>query len=72
LASFEEYLLVSQRRPRVEPFYRNPDGQWMIGTIVDGLDAVLRVRCLGIELPLAQIYTGVTFPPTKEAAEPVR
>ena len=69
-ASFEEYLLVAQDRPRVEPFRRRPDGEWTIGQIVDGLDAVLQVRCLGVDLPLAQVYAGVTFPPAAADAEP--
>ena len=63
LPSFEEYLLVAQHRPRVEPFHRNAAGEWTIGTAVDGLDAVLHVRCLGIDVPLAHVYARVTFPP---------
>ncbi len=27
------------------------------------LDAILHVRCLGIEIPLAQVYARVDFPP---------
>jgi Uma2 family endonuclease len=62
LPSFEEYLLVAPHRPRAEPFYRNADGEWMIGRSVEGLDAVLRVRCLRIDIPLAQVYARVDFP----------
>ena len=62
LEPFEEYLLVAQHRPRVEPFYRSADGEWMIGKAVEGMDAVLRVRCLAIDIPLAHIYARVTFP----------
>ncbi len=70
LASLQEYLLVAQDRPRVEPFYCKADGEWTIGKVVEGLEAVLRVRCLGIEIPLGQIYAGVTFPPPPPAAPP--
>ena len=63
LASFEEYLLVAQHRPRVEPFYRRSEGEWMIGNGVQGLDAVLHIRCLDVDIPLKHIYRGVTFPP---------
>ena len=70
LESFEEYLLVAQHRPRVEPFYREPDGEWMIGRTVHGLDGVLHIRCLGIDVPLAQVYARVTFPPAAPPVEP--
>ena len=68
LDSLQEYVLVAQDRPQVEPFYRQPDGVWAIGKTVDGLDGVLRLR-MGVELPLAQVYAGVTFPDT--ATEPI-
>ena len=64
LASLQEYLLVAQDRPQVEPFYRQADGTWAIGRIVAGLDAAVAFRSLpGVELTLAQVYAGVTFPP---------
>ena len=68
LATLEEYLLVAQDRPRVEPFYRKADGEWTIGKVIDGLDAVVPIRCLGIELLMKHIYARVAFPP--EVAEP--
>lgn len=63
LESFEEYLLVAQHRPRVEAFYRKGDGEWVIAKTVEGLDAAVRIRCLGIEMSLEQIYARVAFPP---------
>ena len=61
--SLQEYLLVAQDRPRVEPFYRQPEGGGMIGQVVDGLDGVVRLRSLNVELSLSDIYERVTFPP---------
>ena len=63
IASLQEYLLVSQDRPQVEPFHRQPNGMWGIGQTVEGLDGVVSLPSLGIELPLAQVYADVTFPP---------
>ncbi len=63
MESLKEYLLVAQDRPRVEPFYRQADGGWGIGEVVDGLAGVVRLRSLAVELPLSDIYERVTFPP---------
>ena len=69
IASVEEYVLISQDRPSAQTFLRQPDGTWsMMG--VNGLDAMLRVRSLKIEIPLAEIYYRITFaepPRTPEA-----
>lgn len=69
LESLEEYLLVSQHQPRVEPFYRNANGEWMIGKIVDCLDGILPIRFLRIEIPMAHVYARVEFPPLPTAPE---
>ena len=63
MESLQEYLLVAQDRPRVEPFYRQADGGWAIGQVVDGFDGLLLLRSLPVELPLTEIYELVTLPP---------
>ncbi len=74
IKSLQEYLLVSQDRPQVERYYRQRNGVWGIGRIVAGLEATLAFRSLGkVELPLAEVYADVTFPPlpaTPDADEP--
>jgi Uma2 family endonuclease len=62
LESLQEYVLVSQDRPQVETFFRQIDGTWLL-TPYFGMESVLRLRSLEIELPLAEIYAGVEFPP---------
>lgn len=59
LASLHDYLLVSQRRPRVERYTRRGD-EWVLREI-DGLGGVVRLPDLGCELALAEIYDKVTF-----------
>ena len=68
--SLQEYLLVAQDQPRIQTFYRHPEGMWAVAGAVEGMDAVLRVRSLGIEVPLAQVYADVTFPPVVPSTEP--
>ena len=61
LPSFAEYVLVSQKEPLVEVFFRLADGTWQL-TPVRGRDAVVRLQSLGIELRLAEVYDRVEFP----------
>jgi Uma2 family endonuclease len=68
LESFEEYVLIDQSEASVEWFRRQADGDWSIGT-AEGLDAILTLGSMGIELPLKEIYANVELPikPTPEA-----
>jgi Uma2 family endonuclease len=60
IPSFEEYILVSQSGALVEGSLRTPDG-WLLATHF-GMEASATIRCLGLEIPLAEIYAGITFP----------
>ncbi len=53
--SLEEYLLISQHQPEVQSFLRQPDGTWNLA-FYRGLDAVAKIRCLPMDLPLAELY----------------
>jgi Uma2 family endonuclease len=66
--SIEEYVLVSQDRPRVETFTRQKGGTWLFDAAAD-LAATVRLHVLGIDLPLAEIYAGVEFPPAEPPPE---
>jgi Uma2 family endonuclease len=68
LDSLQEYVLVSQDRPQIEPFFRQRDGTWLL-TPYHGLDAIVHLRSLEIEIPAAEIYEGVVFPPEEEPKE---
>ena len=61
LASLEEYVLVAQDRPLVEVFTRQEAGHWLF-TAAQGLGAAAKLRGLGVDLPLAEVYTGIAFP----------
>jgi Uma2 family endonuclease len=69
IESFQEYVLVSQTTPRVETYFRHPDGGWRIDFAI-GLDSKISLRSVPAELPLSEIYAGITFPaPTDADAE---
>lgn len=61
--SLKAYFLVSQDLARVETFSRNTDRSGWLLTDVLGVDAVLPIPCLGIELRMADLYDRVAFPP---------
>lgn len=60
LPSLRAYVRVEQERPEAVVDMRTPEG-WK-SERVSGLDAVVRLPELGIELPLAELYERVTFP----------
>lgn len=60
IESFEEYVLIAQEGLSVETFLRQPDGTWSLAAY-NGRDAIAKIRCLGIDLPLAEVYAGVEF-----------
>ena len=60
LESLREYVLISQEKPRVETYLRQPDGSWRYQS-VEGLHTSVTLRSIGIEVPLSEIYRGITF-----------
>ena len=72
LPSFTDYLLISQDAPVVEHFFRRMvDGQssqWLYEAY-KGLDAVVKLPALNIEVPLLDIYEKIDFPPAKSPSD---
>ncbi len=60
LSSLQAYVRIEQDRPEVVVDRRTPEG-WK-SERVSGLDAVVRLPELGIELALTELYERVTFP----------
>jgi Uma2 family endonuclease len=63
IASLGAYLLISQDRPHVEQYIRQPSGDWLLRETT-GVEAKLEVATLGVAIPMSEIYAGVKFPPT--------
>ncbi len=60
--TLQEYVMVSQEQARVETIFRQADGTWALA-FYDGLSAIARMRSLGIDLPLSEVYADVDLPP---------
>lgn len=65
IPSLREYLLVSQNEPSIEHFTRRGDTYWEL-TETSGLDSQLVLSSIGCEIPLAEIYSKIEFPPPTE------
>jgi Uma2 family endonuclease len=63
--TLREYLLVAQHRPHVTRLFKQDDGTW-VHTEVNDLESTLALTSLGCELPLTEIYAGVSFDKTPD------
>jgi Uma2 family endonuclease len=61
LPSLAAYLVFAQDEIKAWVWTRGPAGFAPGPTVLAGGDAVLRIEALGIDLPLAQVYTRVRF-----------
>jgi Uma2 family endonuclease len=63
LASFCEYLLVSQAEPYIEQYYngdRPSSDRWQ-WQVYDGSDRAIVLHSLNIELPMSEVYRRINF-----------
>lgn len=61
IPSLNAYVLIEQEAPLVVVFRRTDAG--FVREVYEGLDAVLRLREIEVELPLSEVYEGVEFIP---------
>ncbi|MGE0129697.1 MAG: Uma2 family endonuclease [Blastocatellales bacterium] len=66
--SLTDYVLVSQKKPLIEHFQRQPNGQWLM-TEVRGMEGELHIASIDCHLKLAEVYDRVEFPSEKPAEE---
>ncbi|HYT61806.1 MAG TPA: Uma2 family endonuclease [Haliangiales bacterium] len=66
--SLREYLLVSQKEPRIEQFIREPSGQWLLREAA-GLESTLVLPSLEINVSLAEVFAGAEFVPAPIRAQ---
>jgi Uma2 family endonuclease len=66
LASLQEYLLVDPDSRSVEVFRRNERGNFEL--LDQTADAELVLACVGLSLPIAEVFDGLADPATPEAA----
>ena len=60
IESLQEYVLVSQDKPRVEQFVRNGDGKWTY-TATEGLESSVVLPSIECSLSLSAVYKRVEF-----------
>jgi len=60
IPSFMEYVLASQKRPRIEVLTRQPDGSWTLRICGPGDRATL--ASVGCEIEVDRVYAGVLEP----------
>ncbi len=58
LPSFQEYVLISQDTCKVETWFRLEENVWRIARF-EGLETVMQLHSLDIDIALADIYFGV-------------
>jgi Uma2 family endonuclease len=67
IASLAVYALIEQSMPMIV-IYRRMDQQF-IPEVYEGIDAVIPLPAIGVDLPLAEIYQGMNFPPEADEAD---
>lgn len=62
LKSLQDFLLIAQDKCRIEHYSRRSEeeGQWLL-TVLDDMQAVIRIASVDVELTLSGIYEGVEF-----------
>ncbi len=64
LRSLQEYFLVSQDKPQVLSYCREPDGRWIVTPVVESMSASVTFQSLGVHIPLGEIYANIRFETT--------
>jgi Uma2 family endonuclease len=55
LESLQEYSIVSQDKPHIERYHRQPDGHWLV-TQADDLSDEVVLSSIDCRLPLSEVY----------------
>jgi Uma2 family endonuclease len=68
LETLQDYVLISQDKPRIEGYSRQQNKKWTFTDAI-GLDAAFEIPSIGCILKLAEVYERVTFPTDKSKNE---
>ena len=60
IESLKEYALVSQTEARIEVFFRDPGGNWVLREF-EGLEAACSFESVGASVALAEVYRDVAL-----------
>lgn len=59
IPSLQHYVMMEQTQPYIES-YRREGHFWVLETL-EGMDAILKLRALNLEIPLAEIYARIDW-----------
>ncbi|MGI8933283.1 MAG: Uma2 family endonuclease, partial [Phormidesmis sp.] len=65
IETFQEYVLIDQYRPHAERYEKQAANQWLF-TEYSGLEAILTLSSVGVEITLADLYEAVEFEQRQE------
>ena len=65
ISSLKELVLISQERPHVECYTRQPNGDWLFHEQRD-LTASFELKSVAVILEMSELYRGVTFEPDED------
>ena len=60
IPTFREYVLIEQRFPLVEVFFKIDEKTWQY-RVYEQLDQMVQLNSIEAEIPLAELYSGVIF-----------
>lgn len=60
ISSLREYVMIAHKKPQIDVFFKTDAGFWRIDSYA-GLDDVMELRSLGIQIKLADIYRRIEF-----------
>lgn len=60
IPTFREYVLIEQRFPLVEVFFKIDEKTWHY-RVYEQLDQMVQLNSIEAEIPLAELYSGVIF-----------
>jgi Uma2 family endonuclease len=70
IESLQAYVLVSQATAHLEIYERQANQTWLLRE-EHGIESVLAIRAIGVDLPLAEVYDGVDFNAVEAEQRPV-
>lgn len=59
LASLQTYVLITQTKPHVEQYVRQPDNRWLLAAEAESLDDTVHLPAIDCHLALAEVYDKV-------------
>ncbi len=60
ISSFQEYLLIDQKKPHVEHYIKQSENQWLFMEY-DNLGDQFTLSSIGVEVNLADLYENIEF-----------